>query len=76
MNARYVYTSREFKLFVKEAKQAANDEPVFITNRGEPTHVLLAIHEYRRLQGKELSVADALSRTGIDTNFDYEFPSF
>jgi len=35
-------SSREFEQNVLRAKKAANSGPVFITNRGNPAHVLLS----------------------------------
>jgi PHD/YefM family antitoxin component YafN of YafNO toxin-antitoxin module len=42
-------TSREFNKNVGRAKRAALSGPVFITDRGRTTHVLLSIEEYQRL---------------------------
>ncbi|RZI58892.1 MAG: type II toxin-antitoxin system Phd/YefM family antitoxin, partial [Zymomonas sp.] len=42
-----VFTSREFNQDVSQAKRAARAEPVFITDRGEPTHVLMSISAFR-----------------------------
>ena len=46
------FTSREFNQDVSSAKRVARDEPVFVTDRGKPTHVLLSIDAYRQLVGK------------------------
>jgi prevent-host-death family protein len=54
-------SSREFNQDTSRAKKAANAGPVFITDRGEPAHVLLNIDEYRRLTGGRMSIADALA---------------
>ncbi len=45
-------TSREFNQDTGGAKRAAQGGPVFITDRGEPAHVLLSIEEYRRLKAR------------------------
>lgn len=46
-------TSREFSQDTRRAKNAAARGPVFITDSGRATHVLLSIREFRRLtQGK------------------------
>lgn len=42
-------SSREFKQNVLRAKKAANSGPVFITNRGNPAHVLLSFEFYQQL---------------------------
>jgi prevent-host-death family protein len=54
-------TSREFNQDTSRAKKAANDGPVFITNRGRPAHVLLSIEEYRRIASRPKSILDWLS---------------
>ena len=43
------FSSREFNQDVSRAKKAALQAPVFITDRGRPSHVLLSIEEYQRL---------------------------
>ena len=42
-------SSREFNQGASEAKRAANDGPVFMTNRGKPAHVLLSFDDYQKL---------------------------
>jgi prevent-host-death family protein len=42
-------TSREFNQDTARAKRAAQDGPVVITDRGRPTHVLLAYEDYAHL---------------------------
>ncbi len=42
-------SSREFRQDSTGAKRAASRGPVYITNHGRPTHVLLTFEEYRRL---------------------------
>ena len=43
------YSAREFNRDTAGAKRAAEDGPVYVTNRGRPSHVLLSIAEYERL---------------------------
>ena len=63
-------TSRAFNQDTSRAKKAAENGPVFITDRGEPAHVLMTIEEYRRLAGRR-SIADALAMPGSeDIEFD------
>lgn len=54
-------SSREFNRDVSLAKRAAQVEPVLITYRGQPTHVLLSIGDYRRLTGEGESILDLLA---------------
>ena len=64
-------TSREFNQDASRAKRAAKAGPVFITDRGQPQHVLLSIEEYRRLTGEGRRIADALAMPGSeDIDFD------
>jgi prevent-host-death family protein len=66
-------TSREFNQSASEAKKASLNGPVFITDRGKPSHVLLSIEEYRKLSGGVTTLADALAQRG-DVDVDFEVP--
>jgi len=55
------FSSREFNQDVSQAKRVALHEPVFVTDRGKPTHVLMSIDAYRHLLGKPDTVADLLA---------------
>ena len=67
-------SSREFNQDTSRAKKAAKKGAVFITDRGRPSHVLLTIEEYRKLTGKEMSVAEALAQTESDADFEFDPP--
>jgi len=54
-------SSREFNQGTSEAKRAANNGPVFITDRGRPAHVLMSFEEYQRLTGQRRNISDALA---------------
>ncbi|MDR3475201.1 MAG: type II toxin-antitoxin system prevent-host-death family antitoxin [Devosia sp.] len=54
-------SAREFNQHTSRAKRAAEGGPVFITDRGKPAYVLLTDEEYRRLNRKPMSVAEALA---------------
>jgi prevent-host-death family protein len=56
-----VVTSREFNQDVGRAKRFAQSEPVFVTDRGTPTHVLMSVAAYRALTGPTESLADLLA---------------
>ncbi len=60
-----VLTSREFNQDVSQAKRAARLEPVFVTDRGKPTHVLMSIETYRRLTGQTETIVDLLAMPGV-----------
>jgi prevent-host-death family protein len=66
-------SSREFNQDTGKAKRAAKRGPVFITDRGRPSHVLLTVEEYERIAGKGKSIADllAMSQAG---KIDFEPP--
>ncbi|MGC1505440.1 MAG: type II toxin-antitoxin system Phd/YefM family antitoxin [Sulfitobacter sp.] len=53
--------SRTFNQDASGAKRAAQEGPVFITDRGKPAHVLLSIEAYRRLVGPQESILDLLA---------------
>jgi len=55
------FTSREFNQDVSSAKRLARNEPVFVTDRGKPTHVLMSIEAYRQLVGKPDTLAELLA---------------
>ena len=63
-------SSREFNQDLSGAKRAANDGPVFITDRGRPAHVLLSIDDYHRLTGGNATIGALLALPGAD---DVEF---
>lgn len=54
-------TSREFNRDVSHAKREARAEPVLITDRGQPTHVLMSIADFRRLTGEGENILDILA---------------
>ena len=66
-------SSREFNQGASEAKRAAINGPVFITDRGRPAHVLLTIEAYQRLTQKTASIADLLAMPGV-ADIDFEAP--
>jgi prevent-host-death family protein len=62
---------REFNQDNGRAKKAAEQGPVFVTDRGKPAYVLLSIEDYRRLARASRKIADALAMPGIeDIDFD------
>lgn len=64
-------SSREFNHGTSEAKRAANNGPVFITDRGRPAHVLMSFEDYQRLTKQRRNIADALAMPGVtDIEFD------
>ena len=69
--ARTTFTSRQFNQDTQGAKRAARTGPVFITDRGRPSHVLLTIEDYLRITKGNGKIADALAMPGgKDVEFD------
>ena len=58
-------TSRQFNHDVGAAKRAAQTEPVVITDRGKPAHVLLSYADYQRLTDKPRTLLQALDMPGM-----------
>jgi PHD/YefM family antitoxin component YafN of YafNO toxin-antitoxin module len=56
-----VIGSREFNQDVSAAKRLARLEPLFVTDRGKPTHVLMSIDAFRRMSGQRESIVDLLA---------------
>ncbi len=64
-------TSREFNQDTGRAKKATNDGPVFVTDRGRTTHVLLSIEAYQALSGNTPSIIDLLAMNdGAEIEFE------
>lgn len=66
-------SSREFNQDAGQAKKAALNGPVFITDRGKPAHVLLSIEEYLRITGQKLTVVDLIALPTSE-NIEFEPP--
>ena len=66
-------SSREFNQRASEAKRAANNGPVFITDRGRPAHVLMRFEDYQRLTRQQRNIADALAMPGV-ADIEFEPP--
>ena len=66
-------SSREFNQDVSRIKRAAVNGPVFITDRGHPSHVLLTIEEYQKLTDKQESIVE-LPAMPDAADIDFEPP--
>ena len=61
-------SARQFNRSTGEAKRAATDGPLYITDRGRPSHVLVSYEHYRRLVQDMPSLVEALCSTpGVGT---------
>ncbi len=64
-------TSRQFNQDTSRAKRAAKRGPVFITDRGRPSHVLLTVEEYEKITGRQKSITELLAMPeAADVDFD------
>ena len=66
-------SSREFNQDVSRVKRAAINGPVFITDRGHPSHVLLTIEEYQKLTDQKESIVELLAMPDA-ADIDFEPP--
>lgn len=64
-------SSREFNQDIGKAKKNALDNPVIITDRGKPAHVLLSIKQYMRITGSGKNILELLAMPSVaDIEFD------
>ncbi len=66
-------SSREFNQSTGAAKRAAHKGPVYITYRGQPSHVLLSYDDYLGIVDRT-SIATALSSTRGIGGIEVDFP--
>ncbi|TXJ07440.1 MAG: type II toxin-antitoxin system Phd/YefM family antitoxin [Acinetobacter sp.] len=76
-----ILSSRDFNQNVSQAKRLSYQEPVFITDRGTPSHVLLSYQQYQRLRQHDQSNAERLGMSAqnlakIDDDFEFECAIF
>ncbi|MFC2502559.1 MAG: type II toxin-antitoxin system Phd/YefM family antitoxin [Cardiobacterium sp.] len=57
-------SSRYFNQHTSKVQKAAEQAPVIITNRGEPSHVLMSIADFRRLTGEAVEMPPRTPRPG------------
>jgi len=63
------FSSSVFNQDVSKAKRAAQNGPVFITERGNPSHVLLAFSEYKKITNKNKNIVEVIS---MSEEIDFE----
>lgn len=68
-------TSREFNRDTGGAKRAAETGPVYITDRGRLSYVLLTFDEYRRLAANRPRITDLLAEPPGIEDIEFEIPS-
>lgn len=67
-------TSRQFNHDTGGAKRAAETGPVYITDRGRPSHVLLSFEDYRQLVDGMPSIIDLLGGPPGIEDIEFEPP--
>ena len=67
-------SSREFNQSTGVAKRVARSGPVYITDRGRPSHVLLSYDHYRELVDKDQSIVDILGEPQGIAEIAFEIP--
>lgn len=65
-------SSREFNQATSEAKKAASNGPVIITDRGRPSHVLMTFQNYLQLTEQRRNIIDELAMSDDDADIDFE----
>ena len=68
-----VMTSRDFNQRTSAAKVASLNGPVFVTDRGQPRHVLLTYDLYERLAGRQ-TLGDAAAQWPDTSAVEVDFP--
>jgi len=63
-------TSRELNQDISKVKKVCEVGPVYVTNRGEPTHVMMTFEEYQKLVGNQESIIELLAMNDSDIKFE------
>jgi len=67
------FEASQFGPEIDEARRAAEAGPVFITEDGRKTAVLLSLEEYKRVSGKGLTIGDLLGDAAA-AEIEFELP--
>ena len=67
-------SSRELNQDTARAKRAAERGPVYITDRGRPSHVLLTFEDYCKLAADHPSIVELLAEPEGIADVDFEAP--
>ncbi len=68
------FSSREFNQGASRAAKAAQKGPVFVTNRGRLSLVLLSVDEYNKLSSKGKDIVELLRMPDDTLKFDFDPP--
>lgn len=66
------FSSREFAHDLARVKRAAQEGPVFITDRGRPTYALMGIEDFHRLTGANQSLLEVMDKLPSTAGIDFE----
>jgi len=67
-------SSREFNQQFNEAARATTKGPVFVTDRGKTSYVLLNFIDYQRLIREHRNMAELLSVPDVAASIDFDPP--
>jgi hypothetical protein len=70
-----VMTSREFVNDIAKAQEATASGPVFVTDHGQTTHVLMTLAQFEKLQSGGKTIAEALALDDEEAAA-FDFPQF
>ena len=68
-------TSRYFNQHTSKVQKAAEHAPVIITRRGEPSHVLMSIADFRRLAANAEGATGEPATSTVRNAYEYLTPS-
>jgi hypothetical protein len=68
-------SSRQFNQDTGRAKRAARTGPVYVTDRGHVSHVLLSFDHYQRLAQNQASIVDLLAGPPGIEDVTFELPA-
>lgn len=68
-------SSREFNQDTGNAKRAARTGPVYVTDRGRVSHVLLSFEDYERLAQNQASIIDFLGGPPGVEDIEFDVPT-
>ena len=66
-------SSREFNQDASRAKRAAARGPVFITDRGRPSHVFMTVKQYEKIMANGRTIIEMLAMEN-GPNISFEAP--
>ncbi|MCF6288276.1 MAG: type II toxin-antitoxin system Phd/YefM family antitoxin [Proteobacteria bacterium] len=63
-------TSRELNQDISKVKKVCEAGPVYVTNRGNPTHVMMTFDEYQKLVGNSKNIVELLAMNDAEIEFE------